>query len=140
MNVWPLGQEDLLEEGMATHYSILAWRIPRTKEPGGPHSIGSQRVRDRIEWLSTHAYTHSASYLGMVSQSDACHLYYFVGQQCIPLFFINIFSICFCDLNFLCFFPFNQDFVTKAILLVIFLLFWHWNIDSIFHLRDSAFV
>ena len=30
-----LGQEDSLEEGMATHSSILAWRIPRTKEPGG---------------------------------------------------------------------------------------------------------
>ena len=30
-----LGQEDPLEEGMATHTSILAWRIPRTEEPGG---------------------------------------------------------------------------------------------------------
>ena len=32
--VWSLGQEDPLEEGMATHSSILAWRIPRTEEPG----------------------------------------------------------------------------------------------------------
>ena len=40
-----LGWEDLLEEGMATHISILAWRIPWTKEPGGLQSIGSQRVR-----------------------------------------------------------------------------------------------
>ena len=39
------GQEDLLEEGMATHSSILAWRIPRTEEPGGLQSMGSQRVR-----------------------------------------------------------------------------------------------
>ena len=39
-----LGQEDLLGEGMATHSSILAWRIPWTQELGGPHSIGSQRV------------------------------------------------------------------------------------------------
>ena len=30
----PWGQEDPLEEGMATHYSILAWKIPRTEEPG----------------------------------------------------------------------------------------------------------
>ena len=37
--------EDLLEKGMATHSSILAWRIPRTKEPGGLQSIGLQRVR-----------------------------------------------------------------------------------------------
>ena len=33
------GQEDLLEEGMATHSSILAWRIPWTEEPGGLQSI-----------------------------------------------------------------------------------------------------
>ena len=39
-----LGQEDPLEEGMATHSSILAWRIPWTKEPGGLQSIGSQKV------------------------------------------------------------------------------------------------
>ena len=40
-----LGQEDPLEKGMATHSSILAWRIPWTEEPGGPQSMGSQRVR-----------------------------------------------------------------------------------------------
>ena len=38
------GQEDLLEEGMATHSSILPWRIPWTEEPGGLQSMGSQRV------------------------------------------------------------------------------------------------
>ena len=38
------GQEDLLEEGMATHSSVLAWRMPWTEEPGGLHSRGSQRV------------------------------------------------------------------------------------------------
>ena len=36
---------DPLEEGMATHSSILAWRIPWTEEPGGIQSMGSQRVR-----------------------------------------------------------------------------------------------
>ena len=40
-----LGQEDPLEEEMATHSSILAYRIPWTEEPGGLQSIGSQRVR-----------------------------------------------------------------------------------------------
>ena len=39
-----LGQEDPLEKGMATHSNILAWRIPRTGEPGGLQSMGSQRV------------------------------------------------------------------------------------------------
>ena len=46
-----LGWEDPLEEGMATHSSILAWRIPWTGEPGGLQSMGSQRVGH--DWLST---------------------------------------------------------------------------------------
>ena len=40
-----LGQEDSLEKGMATHSSILAWRIAWTEEPGGLQSVGSQTVR-----------------------------------------------------------------------------------------------
>ena len=43
--VQSLGQEDVLEKGMATHSSILAWRIPWTEEPGGLPSMGLQRVR-----------------------------------------------------------------------------------------------
>ena len=39
-----LAREDPLEKGMATHSSILAWRIPWTEEPGGLQSMGSQRV------------------------------------------------------------------------------------------------
>ena len=39
-----LGREDPLEKEMATHSSILAWRIPWTEEPGGLQSMGSQRV------------------------------------------------------------------------------------------------
>ena len=39
-----LGQEDPLEEGMATHSSVLAWRIPQTEKPGGLQPTGSQRV------------------------------------------------------------------------------------------------
>ena len=45
MWVRSLGQEDLLEEGMATHSNILAWRIPWTDESGGLQSVGWQRVR-----------------------------------------------------------------------------------------------
>ena len=40
-----LGQEDPPEEKMATHFSILAWEIPWTEEPGGLQSMVSQRVR-----------------------------------------------------------------------------------------------
>ena len=43
--VWSVGWEDPLEKGIATHSSILAWRILWTKEPGGLQSTGSQRVR-----------------------------------------------------------------------------------------------
>ena len=44
MLVQSLGREDLLEKGMAAHFSILAWKIPWTEEPGGLQSKGSQRV------------------------------------------------------------------------------------------------
>ena len=43
-HVWSLGQEDPLKKGMATHASILAWRIPWIEEPGGATVHGSQRV------------------------------------------------------------------------------------------------
>ena len=45
MRVRFLGWEDPLEEGMATHSSVFAWRIPWTEEPGHRLSIGLQRVR-----------------------------------------------------------------------------------------------
>ena len=44
-HVRSLGLEDPLEKEMATHFSILAWRIPWTEDPGGLQSMGSQRVR-----------------------------------------------------------------------------------------------
>ena len=51
MWVWFLGWEDLLEKRMATHSSILAWRIPWTENPGRLQSMWSQRV-DMTEWLT----------------------------------------------------------------------------------------
>ena len=45
MQVLSLSWEDPLEEGLATHSSILAWSIPWTEEPGGLQSIGMQSVR-----------------------------------------------------------------------------------------------
>ena len=43
-HVQPLGQEGSLEKEMATHSSILAWKIPWTEKPGTLHSMGSRRV------------------------------------------------------------------------------------------------
>ena len=60
--VQSLGREDPLEKEMATHSSILAWRIPLTEEPGGLQSMGSQRVghywvanTSTFPWLRLHA-------------------------------------------------------------------------------------
>ena len=60
MRVGSLGQEDDLEEEMATHFSILTWEIPWAEEPGQLESMGLQRVghnlateqQQNIEWRS----------------------------------------------------------------------------------------
>ena len=57
-----LGREDPLEEGMATHSSVLAWRIPWTEEPGGLQSMGSvTQSQTRLKQLSMACifYTHT---------------------------------------------------------------------------------
>ena len=46
--VWSLGGEDTLEEGMATHSSILAWRIPWTEKPGGLQFVGLQKIQTKL--------------------------------------------------------------------------------------------
>ena len=51
--LWPLDGEDHLEKGMATHSSALAWKIPRTEEPGGLQSVGPQRVEHN--WATNRA-------------------------------------------------------------------------------------
>ena len=56
--VWALGREDLLEKGMATHCSILAWRIAWTEEPSRLQSMGWQRVGH--DW-ATNTFTFGAS-------------------------------------------------------------------------------
>ena len=62
MQVWPLGWEDPLEEGMATHSSILAWRLPWTEEPGGLRSTGPQGSgHDWSDLAHTHRLENSVS-------------------------------------------------------------------------------
>ena len=61
MWVRSLGREDPLEESMATHSSILAWRILQTEDPGGLQSIGSQKESDMTEATShTHTLTDTS--------------------------------------------------------------------------------
>ena len=66
-----LGQEDPLEKGMATHSSILAWRISWTEEPGGLQSIESQRVRQ--DW----------AYLCVFVALMICFWYLLLSPKCI---------------------------------------------------------
>ena len=56
--VQSLGQEDPLEKGIATHFNIPAWRIPRTEEPGGLRSMESQRVGH--DWV-TNTFTFAST-------------------------------------------------------------------------------
>ena len=70
-----LGQEDTLEEGLATHSSILAWEIPWTEEPGGLQSKGSQRVG------------HIWSNLGQMN-------HVIPELLCFPLFFLHVSLLC----------------------------------------------
>ena len=62
MQVQSLGQQDPLEEGMATHSSILARRIPWTEEPGRLQSMRSQRVRYKLSEVSTCTHMHHKGY------------------------------------------------------------------------------
>ena len=64
-----LGQEDPLEEGMATHSSILAWRIQWTEEPGGLQYMESQRSQTRLKQLSSNGSGYKmVSHCGCDSQ------------------------------------------------------------------------
>ena len=75
-----LGQEDPLEEGMATHSSTLAWRIPWTEKPGGIRSMGPQGVRHDSETeqhntLYTHELSHYPQTQGF-SVSEAAFIFF----------------------------------------------------------------
>ena len=61
MQVWSLDQEDPLEEEMATHSSILAWRIPWTEEFGGLQFMGSQSRTRLSNWAEQHAHVLSGA-------------------------------------------------------------------------------
>ena len=86
--VWSLGQEDPLEKEMATHSSVLAWRIPWTEELGCLQSMGLHRVRH--DWLTkktTHTHTGDAprknkEVTGMVR--------FWIMDITVPLFFLSV--------------------------------------------------
>ena len=69
MQVQSLGQEDPLEQEMATHSSILAWKISWTEEPGGLQSMGSQES-NTTERLRRHTHAHTK--LGSATSKVFC--------------------------------------------------------------------
>ena len=71
MQVQSLGQEDPLEEGMATHSSLLAWRIPWTEEPGRLQPI-TAKSRTRMNQLGTH--TQAGNPCTGATQVEGCLL------------------------------------------------------------------
>ena len=72
--VWSLDQEDSLEEDIATHCGILAWRIPLTEEPDELQSIGSQTAgHDWSNWARLHIY-YLISKNGIIPVVPACKL------------------------------------------------------------------
>ena len=64
MQVRSLGWEDPLEEGMATHCSVLAWRISGTEEPGGLHSPWGRRESDTTEHSTAHRRNRREKHAG----------------------------------------------------------------------------
>ena len=69
--VWSLGQEAPLEEGMATHSSILAWRISWTEEPGELQSKGLQRVgQDWSNLACMHILLRNANHRGNLQEES----------------------------------------------------------------------
>ena len=72
-----LRREDALEEGVAAHSSILAWRIPRTEEPGGLQPTGSQRGRH--DWAHMHSPAGGRDYKNVLNTLLLPHLFLFVS-------------------------------------------------------------
>ena len=72
--VLSLGQEDPLEKGMATHSSILAWRIPWTEEPGRPQSMGLQTVRH--DWVIDTTFIHMLKWILSPETPEQQFLFY----------------------------------------------------------------
>ena len=85
MQVWSLGQEDPLEEDMATLSSITAWRIPWTEEPDGLQSIGSQRVKHNWSDL---AHTQTQDVTSGVSEVRQKESLYDLRLKCNYSFFL----------------------------------------------------
>ena len=109
-----LGWEDPLEEEMATHSSILAWRILWTEEPGGPRSIGSKRVRHDLGTKHALVWSRSVKQNCVLNpQFGCCH--------CVCVLFIYFLCVCMCfkyTFMFISFFAYLCFFFFKVAILI----------------------
>ena len=81
MRARSLGREDRLEEGMATHSSILTWRTPGTEEIGGLQSIVLPRIQHK--WRTEHVSTHTEAQVSKVMKLPSCPLKHsLLNQSC----------------------------------------------------------
>ena len=88
-----LGWENPREEEMATHSSILAWRIPWTEEPGGPQSVGSQRVRyHRATKSSTRVFISYSFLLWFIVKGFPLFEFRYT-HRCMHMLYITIYCI-----------------------------------------------
>ena len=92
--IWSLGREDPPEEKMATHTSVLAWKIPWTEEPSRLQSMGSQ---SRTQ-LSTHTHTHTQYVVHYNSIFPFCLLHALISVHDLTVFWVvsarcHLFSI-----------------------------------------------
>ena len=94
--VQSLGQEDPLEKEMATHSSILAWRIPWTEEPDGLQSMGSQRVNyDKVTNTLTFTQSFSLFLNGSYSMYSCVWLLSFVLMSVIVIqVSVSVYCVC----------------------------------------------
>ena len=98
--VQSLDQEESLEKGLATHSSVLAWKIPRTEEPGGLQSMGSQKL-DKTEQLTLsllHIHTRICTYVYIYTHTHRYLVHYnflgnIVGPCCLSILYI---VVCIC--------------------------------------------
>ena len=102
IRVWFMGRDNPLEEGMTTHWSILAWKIPWTEESGGLHSRGSQRV----SWAHTHTHTQVsqlrwATWLNSLwfdmYRNNSCVLFFKLEACCVVI--ISFLDYCTCSID-----------------------------------------
>ena len=84
MWVRSLGWEDPLEQGMATHSSILPWRIPWTEDPGGLQSIGLQRIRHDWSDLACTWFNTLILYIVLIKWNYTLFFFFFAFYPSTP--------------------------------------------------------